>query len=287
METSFATRAAVLMLGSLATFCLATPAACATTANWTASDLDVWFYTNASSAGSRALGPTFLGGVVVNETTQQFEQHSALDPARLGTTLIAFNTSTQVAAGLAANRYQVNSVTLTATWTYDFDPHTLYYEDTPVSQAQILAEYASGNVSSQRPMELFGVGLSPNYAGFEFSGATAGPPLVDELTHPYTSSGYVAYPVVGSATEAGAYVDVTNSVTGGYSSTAPGNSTGPFTPAPWAIGKTNQTVGAALPDNTTFTFALDLAAAGVQSYVQQSLASGGLGLFLSSLHTPG
>src|SRR6188768_673162 len=103
MKSSLATRAFALMLGGLAVFCMAAPAACATTASWSSSNLDVWFYTNASSAGSRALAPTFLGGVAVDETTQQFEQHTALDPARLGTTLLAFNTSSQIAAGLAPN----------------------------------------------------------------------------------------------------------------------------------------------------------------------------------------
>ena len=79
---------------------------------------------------------------------------------------------------------------------------------------------------------------------------------------------------------------MSNSVTGGHRATAPGNSTAPFTPIPWAIG-TNAALapGNAIPDNTTFTFSLDLNQPGVRSYVQQSLAKGALGFFISSLHS--
>ena len=135
-------------------------------------------------------------------------------------------------------------------------------------------------------MELYGVGLRGGYTGYEFSGAASGPPLLDEITHPYLpgSGGYSAYPIVGSDSQPGAYVDVSNSVTGGYSATEPSNTTAPFTPTPWAIGATNLAVGTVIPDNTTFTFTLDLNAPGVRSYFQQSLANGAIGLFLSSLH---
>jgi prepilin-type N-terminal cleavage/methylation domain-containing protein/prepilin-type processing-associated H-X9-DG protein len=80
-------------------------------------------------------------------------------------------------------------------------------------------------------------------------------------------------------------VDVSNSVTGGYSYTANGNQTGAFTPTPWAIGTTNLAPGANIPDNSTFTFELDLNAPGVLQYMQQSLSDGALGFFLSSLHS--
>ena len=57
--------------------------------------------------------------------------------------------------------------------------------------------------------------------------AVLGPPLLDEGTKPYPSGqGYNAYPVIGTNTP-GTYIDVSNSVTGGYSATAPGNTTAP------------------------------------------------------------
>ena len=133
------------------------------------------------------------------------------------------------------------------------------------------------------------MGLRAGYTGYEFSGASSGPPLIDEITHPYTApdDGYIAYPIVGSTSQPGTYVDVSNSVTGGYSETEPSHTTAPFTATPWAVGKTNLAVGESIPDNTTFTFTLDLEAPGVRSYVQDSLADGALAFFLSSLHSTG
>lgn len=280
-------RTAVLLVCEIAAFAHMGPAVHATTAEWTTSNLDSWYYTNATSPGIRALAPTFLGGVTVDETTQQFEPSTVQDPARLGETLFAFNTSTLITPNLPANRYQINSVTFKTTWTYDSDPKKLLYQDTLISQPQILAEVSSGNVTRQKPMELYGVGLRAGYTGYEFSNATAGPPLLDETTHPYTASdgGYIAYPIVGSTGTPATYVDVSNSVTGGYSATEPSHTTAPFTPTPWAIGKANLSPGDEIPDNTTFTFNLDLDQPGVRQYVQQSLATGAIGLFLSSLNS--
>jgi hypothetical protein len=200
--------------------------------------------------------------------------------------LTAFNTALQITPGLAPSRYQINSVTFKATWTYNLDPIKLYYQNTPISQSEYLAEVASGNVTTQKPFELYGVGFRNSYTGYEFASPPVfGPPLLDEGTKPYPSgAGYNAYPVVDGATP-GSYVDVSNSVTGGFSATAPSNTTAPFTPTPWAIGAANLSPGDAIPDNTTFTFTLDLNQPGVRAYVQQSLANGGLGFFLSSLHS--
>lgn len=274
--------------------CLATlgsgQASLGDTATWATSDLDTWVYENAVSPGTHQLAPTFFGGRTINQATQQFNRSTASDPARLGTDLFAFNTATKITSGLAATRYQINSVTMKATWTYDSDPNSLQYTDSPVSQQQILSEVANNNPSRQKPMELYGAALRDNYTGYEFgTGTTAGPPLYDEGTSPYTGANgeSVVYPVVGSATQSGAYVDVSNSVTGGYSETDPSHTTAPFTPTPWAIGKTNLSVGDAIPDNTAFTFTLDLTQPGVRSYVQQSLKSGALAMMLSTLTSTG
>ena len=245
-------------------------------ANWATSDLDTWDYENAVSPGTHALAPTFFGGLTVNPSTQQFNPSTVSDPSRLGMVLVAFNTSSKITPGLPANRYQINSVTMKATWTYDSDPNSLFYTNEPVAQSEILNEVSNNTDNRQKPMELYGAGLCAGYTGYEFSGGTAGPPLVDEGTHPYSApdGGSIMYPIVGSTSQPGAYVDVSNSVTGGYSETEQSHITAPFTPAPWAIGTTDLNVGEAIPDNTTFTFSLNLSAAGVQSYVQQSLKSG-------------
>lgn len=269
----------------LATLGSALPAARGATAEWTTSNLDVFFYNMAIGAGTRSMAPSFTGGLTINPSTQQFDPRTAIDPARLGTDLTAFNTALSIAPNLPPSRYQINSVTFKATWTYNFDPGTLYYTTTPISQSEMLAQVAAYNITTQKPFELYGVGFRNGYTGYEFSSPILGPPLLDEGTKPYPSGqGYNAYPVVGTNTP-GTYVDVSNSITGGFSATATGNTTAPFTPTPWAIGTTNLSPGDAIPDNTTISFSLDLNQPGVRSYVQQSLANGALGFFISSLHS--
>ena len=262
------------------------PTAQAVTANWTSSNLDAFSYPNAVSAGIRALSPTFTGGLEIDSQSGEFVPRSAQDPARTGTAVVAFDTSTQIEAGLSPARYAINSVTVTATWTKDGANATLRYTDEPLDWEDVLTEYVSQSVSTERPMELYGVGFRDGYTGFEFAGAAAGPPLFDELVHPFSAAdgGYIAYPVTGSATEPGSVVDVSNSLTGGYSATEPDHVTEPFTPAPWAIGQAELLPGAEVPDGTTFTFKLDVSAPGVREYVQESLAAGALGFVLSSLH---
>ena len=260
----------------------------AITSNWTTSQLDVWFYAEALSAGNRALGPTFIGGLEV--AGGEFVPRSVQEPARAGMALVAFDTSTQIETGLAPARYAISTVTLTATWTNDGVASTaLRYDDSPITHTQLLAEASSGNFTTQRPMEVYGIGFRDGYSGFECTDSTFGPPLLDEISHPYSAGdgGYIAYPIVGSQSQAAAYVDVTNSITGGFSESEVGHITQPFTPMPWAIGTANLSPGDVIPDNTTFTFDIDMEAPGRLQYVQQSLADGGVGFFLSSLHNTG
>jgi prepilin-type N-terminal cleavage/methylation domain-containing protein len=234
----------------------------------------------------RALAPTFTGGLEIDSQSALFVPRSAQDPARTGTTVLAFDTSTEIEAGLSPARYNINSVVVTATWTKDGANATLRYTEEPLDQEDVLTEYVNQSVGTERPMELYGVGFRDGYTGFEFAGAVAGPPLFDELVHPFSAGdrGYIVYPVTGSTTDPGSLVDVSNSLTGGYSATETDHITEPFTPMPWAIGKADLAPGADVPDGTTFTFEWDLSAPGVREYVQQSLAEGALGFVLSSLH---
>ena len=173
------------------------------TANWTTSDLDTWVYTNAVSPGSHAAAPSFFGGVTVNQSTQRL--NPARSPNRPGWGW-CYSPSIRLInyGGAACGRYQINSVTFKATWTYDSDPNSLFYTDTPVSQQQILAEVSSGSLSRQKPMELYGAGLRVDNR-LRIWWRKAGPPLFDEGTHPYTASdgGSLIYPIVGSTYAAG------------------------------------------------------------------------------------
>jgi prepilin-type N-terminal cleavage/methylation domain-containing protein len=256
------------------------------TATWNTPQLDVWFYPHGFSAGSRAFGPTFAG---LELSGGDFMPGTATSPTRSGTSLVAFNTATQISTGLLATRYQINSVTVTFTMESG-SGSILRYDPTPATRAEVLADFLSGNENAPRPMELYGVGLGAGYTGYEFSAPASGPPMLDEITHPYSGPGgsYIAYPIVGSESKPDQYVDVSNNITGGFSATASENTTAPFDASPWAIGAhASLAPGDAIPDNTTFTFQLDLSLPGVTSYLQQGLSSGELGFFISSLHSTG
>jgi prepilin-type N-terminal cleavage/methylation domain-containing protein len=255
----------------------------AATAQWATSGLDSFFYTNAVGPGTRALGPTFANVFEMDEQSGEFVPHTAADPARLGMSLVAFDTTLQIPKGLLASQYEVSAVTVTLTMESGTFAN-LPYDNTADSRSEVLG-LSPGDPG--RPMELYGVGLRGDYVGYEFSKATVGPPLLDEKTHPATGPGgaYIAYPIVGSSTEGGMYTDVSNSVTGGDSATD--GITAAFDPVPWAIGTADLAPGDAIPDDTTFTFDLDLSLPGVRTYVQNALAEGALGVMLSSLHSTG
>ena len=85
-------------------------------AYWSAPQLDTWFYHNAfSGVGTRWTGPTWSGGFQLNGAGNEFEPHSAASPSRHGMTLVAFDTSTHIEAGLPPSRYQINAATVTLT----------------------------------------------------------------------------------------------------------------------------------------------------------------------------
>ena len=254
-------------------------------ATWTQPDLDSWVYVNASYAGTRLLGPTFSGGFSVDPQSDEFVPRSASDPARLGSTLLAFETTDSIPAGLLPEQYLIQSVKVTAR-VDDGSSGDLYYETQPATPSQYLADFQGGGLDSQQAMELYGVGFRENYAGFALGVQQEGLRF-SEATFPYSGSdgGYVVYPTVGDETNPGSYTDVSNNITGGFSAAEQDGNTGPFATTPWAVGTADLTVGEAIPEETTFEFQLDLALPGVEQYVQQSLADGALGFMLSSLHS--
>ena len=283
-------RAAATFLFCLALL-LATDAssAAAATATWSSPGLDKWFYSNVQTgAGTRFNGPTWIGGLTVNEQSSQFEPHPSTSPAQHGMSVVAFNTSANGTNAFPPSGAHLDSVVVTFTME-DGTGHELLYDDTVDTQPEIIADFVSGNYDTARPMEMYGVGFRAPYTGFEFTSAAVGPPLMDELPASSTyfagGGGYTAYPI--SVGDDG-YVDVSNSITGGYSATAPDNFTDPFTAEPFAIGKNAAlNPGDVIPDDTTFTFALDLSVPGVREYVEQSLTTGALGFFFSSSHLTG
>jgi hypothetical protein len=284
-RTNRSTAAVALLM-----FVFALPAAlcCGETATWNqGADIDAWAYSNTSGSGYRDRGPTF-GGAFVDDETQQFQYGSDDGASRLGMSIMAFETQGQIEAGYAPSRYGVTSVTFTAMARKAGPTATpLIYSNQPLTQTQLLYETIAGNNNSPRPMELFGVGFREGYEGFDL-GLASGELLFSEDSEAYGGEGqsYVTYPIIFDSE--GNQVDVSNSYTGGFSATEPSEFTAPFSATPWSIGTTAAVaVGAALPNNTRFTFQLDLAQPGVLSYVQQSLADGAIGFMLSSMHSAG
>lgn len=254
-------------------------------ASWLQPDLDTWAYVNGGSPGTRPWGPSFTGGFAVDSETNQFLPRTASDPDRLGSALVAFETIDQIPAGLLPSQYDIRSVTITAR-VDDGTTGDLLYETAPTSPQNYLADFKANNLDSQQAMELFGVGFREGYEGFAL-GANQSGQRFSESTAPYSGAGasYVTFPIVDDSDTAGGYVDVSNNISGGFSETAADNVTAPFAAEPWAVGTANLSIGATIPENTTFTFEVDLTQPGILQYVQESLSQGAIGFFLSSLHS--
>ncbi|RIK81214.1 MAG: hypothetical protein DCC67_08375 [Planctomycetota bacterium] len=250
------------------------------TASWTEPAIDVFAYNNADEPG-RAVAPTFIGDLEL-DASGEFLPRTAAGPARLGTVLAAFDTSSQITPGRPPSQYDVTAVTMTFTM-QNGTFGTLHYDDQPAARQQVLDMVRSGSAPAQWPMELYGVGFRSGLVGFDFDGTGDATRFSADM-HAYGPDGYRVYPIVGDAQTPGVYHDVSNNITGGFSATSSGGHTAPFDAAPWAIGAANLNRGEAIADRTTFTFAVDLGAPGVRSYVQDGLAAGGLGFILSSLH---
>jgi hypothetical protein len=263
-------------------------AARADVATWNKPGMDVWTYPSPLQPGVRTLGPTFLTSPGLDEN-DQFLPSSSRDPSRRGMSFAVFDTSTSITKGLPTSNYEISSVTVTFTM-QESTAGSIFYDDTPDTNAELLADYVNNDIDTERPMELYGLALNAGYTGFNFGSGGGGEQPFVETVFPYSPTGaegvLIAYPI--AADEAGEYVDVSNSMTGGYSATAEDNLTAPFDPVPWSIGKVPGLAnGDLIPENTTFTFTLDLELPGVAEYVQQSLADGALGFYLSSNHFAG
>lgn len=248
---------------------------------WPESAIDTWSYSQGFGGGTRLLAPSF-GSLFLNDEDDGFDQGSSFSPTRLGSMLVAFETMDQVTPLLAASRYAIQSASVTVKL-QSGSTGSLLYTDTPDTIADLVAEAQSGGVSTQRPMELFGVGFRGGYEGFALGANQTGTRFAESTpVHSSAAGGYVAYPVVGGDSDD--YMDVSNNLSGGFSATTGTSSTAAFDATPWSIGTTGLNTGDAIPNDTTFTFDIDLSQPGVLAYLQQSLSQGSLGFFISSVH---
>ena len=160
----------------------------------------------------------------------------------------------------------------------------LLYRDTLLAPEELRGSALGGGITPELPMELFGVGFRNEFEGFALGPDPTGMRF-SESSPPYAAGGlgYNVFPAIGDGS--GGQIDVSNNYTGGFSATDPDGSTDPFTAVPWAIGTVaGLQTGDAVADDTTFQFDIDLAQPGVRTYLQESLAAGALGFFLTSIH---
>ncbi|MEO0529144.1 MAG: hypothetical protein AAF266_01070, partial [Planctomycetota bacterium] len=168
-------------------------------ASWDEPAIDTWLYTNSSTSGSREFGPTF-GSFDIDPNTGEFFLGSDQGPSRLGMTLVAFETDDQIEGGLAPSRYAIKSVTVKA-WGTRTGNGDLLYSEQPITPASLLAEATAGPISSQQPVELFGVGFTEDFEGFALgTNAGGGSAFFSEATEPYDGpvGGYQVYPVIAN-----------------------------------------------------------------------------------------
>jgi prepilin-type N-terminal cleavage/methylation domain-containing protein len=262
-------------------------------AEWSAPDIDSYFYKHFSFGGQASYGPTW-GHFETNGSGDFVPPEEEVGASRHSQLLLAFETDKPnpnepttplIPSGLPPTNYNVSSVTVTLKLYDSAGVAPIQYSANPLSIADIETKLASGTAAW--PIEMYGVGMRAGYSEFEFGSNTFGGPGLEEnaVAYPFFTNWYIAYPIVGDTAQPGHYHDVSNNVTGGFSATAPGNTTSPFEVTPWAIGTNSSlTPEQAVPDNTVFTFELDLEKPGVREYVQQSLSDGGLGFFVTSFH---
>jgi hypothetical protein len=276
---------------SLAVIASGAAAACAQSLTYATSDpeIEMWFYPTSSANGLgsvRDRGSSFATYSFTNEVGEvEFYGGSGLDSSRRGSVLIAVDTSATIPR-LAPECYRIDALKVNVTLIGSIG--TILYDNTPDDMLELTT---AGGDDPGHPLEMWGVGFDGDYSTFGFAGETS-PEYFNEGDRRWPivagsfSGPYQVYGIDGEGR------DVENAVFGGYSATAVGNVTEQFTPSPFAIGRVYDEVGqelapgTALGSATQLQFEFNLADAGVVSYVQQSLAAGHLGMFLSSLHEP-
>ncbi|MDG2383758.1 MAG: hypothetical protein P8N76_18945 [Pirellulaceae bacterium] len=242
---------------------------------WARPDIDQWLYPANGTPGSRILGPTFgsLGG-----------PGSSTDPARRGATVLGFNTSIAIEADLAPHQYEINSIRINLT--NGPGNGNIVYDNT----YDLISDLANDTDDPGRPIELFGLGFRDNYPDpyekLGFDPVDYAPPEFEEGTSLFSSNtgAYDLFPLGDDGS--GNLTDVYNSPTGGYNARHE-EPVPAWDTVPWAIGVVpDLTPGSTVPYESNYTFQIDLGLPNVLEHLQQSLADGGVGFFVSSLHQP-
>ncbi|MEM7315028.1 MAG: hypothetical protein AAF497_17920 [Planctomycetota bacterium] len=255
------------------------------TVEWDRPDIDQWFYPAAIAPGGRILGPTFGALGDVRDDGNGGPNFigppvpgSGRDPSRRGTVAVGFDTQTMgIPVGLRGYQYKVNSIV--ASFTTAPGNGRIKYDPTHDNPADVI----NNTDDTGQSIELWGLGFQNDYERLGFGGNDGVAPAFEEGTSQFAgdSPTYHIFPVDEFGN------DVYNSPAGGYSATAAENMTEAWNPLPFAVGQIDSLEpGDEIEYYTTLEFPLDLSRSGVQDYLGQGLAEGGLGFMFSSLHLP-
>lgn len=251
-------------------------------------EIQMWTYPvpTANGPGSvRDRGSMFTAYSQTQTGTPTFFQGTGSEPTRRGSILVAANTSTSVPI-VDPSRYQINSLkikmTLLGSLILPEFGYTLAYDGTLDESAAVV----NGTDSDvDHPIEMYGVGFQNGYTTFGFGASPAADAYALRQPRWVGSAPYSYYAIDTTGR------DAENSLVGGYSATEPTQTTAPFTPAPFAIGKayrqgTELQPGDMLSSGDVFEFEPSLNDPGTLAYIQNSLAQGHLGFTFSSLFEP-
>ncbi len=246
---------------------------------WNEPALDRWFHQGDTTPGLKTEMSTFTN----------YGVSSGFSQSRAGSFMLGFNTANEEVL-LDPTKYQLNSVK----FTIDFvdDGRQVLYDPTPDS----LAAITSGMDDPGSPIELYGVGYANGYERLGFGANNSLPPEFEESSPlwpnvPTLEQTFNVYPLGDDGS--GNFGNVFNSPGGEGTFVLDEDDElqlvevvrDPWNTTPWAVG-TVPGLGAeqVVPGGSVFTLEVDLHMPGVLEYFQQSLSTGQVGVFISSLH---
>ncbi len=257
-------------------------------------DIQMWYYPTGSANGIgsvRDRASTFATYSGIEDGEPVFYPGNGTGfPGRRGEFITVSNTADDVPTGLNPTRYRIDALKISTTLLgQSFAALGMPYDNSIDTAEDVTTN--SDNDDPGHPLELYGIGFRADgdYSeGFAFD-------LDNRQSDAFELGDYrwsdfsTPYHLFGQDANGN---DVTNSPAGGYSATESDNSTGPFTPVPFALGKIYDENEEEIPAGTLVSpgdevsYEPDLSNTGILSYIQQSLSEGYLGFSLSSLHQP-
>ncbi|HTH46242.1 MAG TPA: hypothetical protein VMB21_01900, partial [Candidatus Limnocylindria bacterium] len=224
--------------------------------------LDRWMYPFNFEPATRPVAPTF----------------ASFDPrfdTRDAQFFLGWDTDHLVTTNRSPQKYLLRSVRLTLTITADqaflYDPTYDSYVTYMTNRPGYVPDGDAG-----RPVELYGAAFRGGFTAATYTETSSYGPLGSVTADTISIATRNAYPMMFGPD--GQPVDVSNNV--GQQNASWTNA--PFEARPWAVGQTtNAAPGALVPDDSKFTFDVDLTDPLIVGYLQQALDEGRLRLMVN------